>query len=130
MGDPRQRFFKVRLIYVSFLLSEKSKDPEYVMIHTMVTNRKKPEIQGLRLMDFWTQGAKLKINNQADQTTTPLTEDEIRNQISYAESSKKKWHNSEHFSYWCRYTKTHNISLVSLVVCLDRLNTGYLLQIL
>lgn len=96
-----------------FYFSDKSKDPDYLTVYSLVSNRKKNEIQGLKLMEFWTEGAKLKINNQADQTTTPLAEDEIRSQILYAESSKKKWHNSEHFTYWCRYTKTHNINLVS-----------------
>lgn len=56
-----------------------------------------------KLLDFWPDGTKLRINNHSDRDNTPHNEEIIRDQIAYAQNNKQKWHNSHHFSYWCRY---------------------------
>lgn len=75
-------------------------------------------MQSCSLLNFWAKGSSLKINNQSDQTNTPNSEEIIRSQIMYAQNNKHKWHNSEHFTYWCRYgtpIKDHKTKLVSTI---------------
>lgn len=61
------------------------------------------KIIGCKLLEFWTQETKLRINNKCDKENTPHGEELIRDQIAYAKENKQKWHNSQHFTYWCRY---------------------------
>lgn len=61
------------------------------------------KVQSCNLLNFWVKGAQIRINNQSDQITNPNNEEIIKNQIVYAQNNKHKWHNSEHFTYWCRY---------------------------
>lgn len=56
-----------------------------------------------KLLDFWKKETKLKINNYADKENEAHNEEIVRDQIAYAQNNKQKWHNSQHFSYWCRY---------------------------
>lgn len=41
-----------------------------------------------------------------DKDKSPNNEDDIRKQIEYALKNKShKWHNNQHFPYFCRYEK-------------------------
>lgn len=85
---------------------EKSKNPEYLKIYTLEDNGKsRPKVLNYSLMEFWPKegGPKIRINNKCDRTDTPLTERVIRQQILFALNARRKWHNSEHFTYFCRY---------------------------
>ncbi|RZC05016.1 uncharacterized protein BDFB_008013, partial [Asbolus verrucosus] len=82
---------------------EKSKNPEYLTVYTVTENKGKFKVLPLKLVEFWADDTQLRINNKSDKTETPLTEDVVRNQILAAEGSKRKWHNTEHFAYYCRY---------------------------
>jgi hypothetical protein len=82
---------------------EKSKNPEYVTIYTVTESKGKFKVLPCKLVEFWPDGTCVRINNKCDKTETPLGEDVVRNQIVAAEGSKRKWHNTEHFAYYCRY---------------------------
>jgi len=82
---------------------EKSKNPDYVTIYTVHLHRNNYKVQSCNLLNFWPKGTMIKINNQSDQMNTPNSEEVIRSQVSYAQNNRHKWHNSEHFTYWCRY---------------------------
>ncbi|KAL3275443.1 hypothetical protein HHI36_020204, partial [Cryptolaemus montrouzieri] len=81
----------------------KSKDPYYITIYTLVGTRDKLKVHAFNLSEFWTEGSEIRINNKNDKTDAPNNEEAIRRQIKYAE--KRKFHNSEHFAYFCRYEK-------------------------
>ncbi|XP_065161921.1 uncharacterized protein l(1)G0469 [Atheta coriaria] len=82
---------------------EKSKNPEQIKIYALHPHKNNFRVGQFDLLTFWPLGTKLRIYNHCDKTETPHSEDVIRNQIDYAEATKQKWHNSEHFTYWCRY---------------------------
>lgn len=84
------------------LSAEKSKNPNYLTIYTIQETKGKFKVVACKLSEFWPEKTKVRINNKCDRTETPLAEDVIKNQIDVAET-KKKWHNSEHFAYFCRY---------------------------
>lgn len=68
-------------------------------------NVRRARVYSCKLLEFWPQGTKLRINNYADKEkeTPPHKEEIIRDQIAYAENNKQQWHNTRHFTYWCRY---------------------------
>lgn len=72
-------------------------------IYTITECKGKFKVLPCKLVEFWPEGTCVKINNKCDKTETPLPEETIRNQILAAENSKRKWHNTEHFAYYCRY---------------------------
>lgn len=60
----------------------------------------------LHLNEFWLPEHEIKINNLNDKEKTPNNEEDIRKQVEAALKNKNlKWHNSQHFPYWCRYDK-------------------------
>lgn len=83
--------------------SEKSKDQSYIEIFTLKQIGKHIKVVSCELLEFWKNGTKLRINNHSDKETVPHNEEIIRDQLAYAKTNKQKWHNSHHFSYWCRY---------------------------
>lgn len=71
------------------------------------------------LLEFWTTDTKIRINNQHDKNNVPHKDEIIRDQVAYAQSNKTKWHNTEHFTYWCRYGPAHinyRLKHVSLII--------------
>lgn len=84
---------------------EKSKNPDFITIYTVCLDKNYYKVQSCNLLNFWAKDTTLKINNQADQLNIPNSEEVIRKQVLYAQDNKHKWHNSEHFTYWCRYRK-------------------------
>ena len=94
---------------------EKSKNPEYITVCTVILHKDNYKFHKCDLLTFWEEGSSLKINNQSDQTNNPNNEDMIRNQVNYAENHKRKWENSEHFTYWCRYGEPSKTSRPRLV---------------
>lgn len=87
----------------AFIVSEKSKNADNLDVYTLDTVKGKLKVVRLPLLDFWPQEQSLRINNKSDKTETPLLETQIRNQIECAEFGRRKWHNDEHFAYYCRY---------------------------
>lgn len=83
---------------------EKSKDPHYLTIYTLDATLKH-KVSALNLTEFWTKDTQIRINNKNDKDVAPNAEDLIRKQIKVAENSKRKFHNTEHFTYYCRYEK-------------------------
>ncbi|CAH0548040.1 unnamed protein product [Brassicogethes aeneus] len=83
--------------------NEKSKNPEHIKIVTLLDVKGKPKVSEQNLEDFWPEETNLRINNKNDKTESPLTEECIRNQVSFALTVSRKWHNSEHLAYFCRY---------------------------
>ncbi|XP_017782579.1 PREDICTED: uncharacterized protein LOC108566944 [Nicrophorus vespilloides] len=82
---------------------EKSKNPDHINIYSLYPHKDNFRVKSFLLFEFWPEGTKLRIFNQSDKTENPHSEDVIKDQISYSEQSKQKWHSSEHFTYWCRY---------------------------
>ncbi|XP_044269535.1 uncharacterized protein LOC123014462 [Tribolium madens] len=103
---------------------EKSKNPEYLTIYTITENKGKFKVLPCKLVEFWPEGTCVKINNKCDKTETPLPEDTVRNQILAAENSKRKWHNTEHFAYYCRYGPVATNVRMRKITDQLRLNTG------
>lgn len=66
-------------------------------------NKGKSKVVRMPLLEFWPEEYSLRINNKSDKTEKPLLELQIRNQIQCAEYGRRKWHNKEHFTYFCRY---------------------------
>ncbi|XP_021920055.1 uncharacterized protein LOC110830013 [Zootermopsis nevadensis] len=60
-----------------------------------------------KLEKFWVPDSRIRINNKSDQNMPYHSEEEIRQQVTYAlrHQKKQKWHNSEHFAHWCRHGK-------------------------
>lgn len=85
------------------MASEKSKDHNFLEIFTLKQCGKSMKVVSCNLLDFWTEDTKLRINNHSDRENAPHNEEIVRDQIAYAQNNKQKWHNSHHFSYWCRY---------------------------
>ncbi|KAK9877984.1 hypothetical protein WA026_020198 [Henosepilachna vigintioctopunctata] len=82
---------------------EKSKDPYYMTIYTLVGPSQKLKVQPFNLLEFWTNDSEIRINNKNDKTNNSNNDDEVRRQIKNAET--RKFQNSEHFVYFCRYEK-------------------------
>ncbi|XP_049819957.1 uncharacterized protein LOC109607967 isoform X4 [Aethina tumida] len=82
---------------------EKSKNPDHIQIYTVQDVKGKQKVVASTLHEFWPPDTKIRINNKTDKSESPLNEDTIRNQIIYGLNAKRKWHNSEHFTYFCRY---------------------------
>lgn len=80
-------------------------------------------------MEFWSKDTKIRINNQNDKKSVPHSEEVIRDQIAYAQANKTKWHNTEHFTYWCRYGPPH-INYRSKLVSIVELNRKLFVLIL
>ncbi|XP_018330683.1 uncharacterized protein LOC108740736 [Agrilus planipennis] len=87
---------------------EKSKNPEYVSIYFLVEHKGSYKVTSKSLLNFWQPGSVIKINNYNDKEEKTNCEETIRNKISYAMKNKLKWHNTEHFVYWCRYLQPKN----------------------
>lgn len=86
-----------------FFFLEKSKNAEYLTIYTITETKGKFKVLPCKLDEFWPENTQVRINNKSDKSQTPLNEEMIRNQISAVENSRRKWHNTEHFAYFCRY---------------------------
>ncbi|XP_022920916.1 uncharacterized protein [Onthophagus taurus] len=82
---------------------EKSKQPEHIHIYSLREHRGTLKMHHFTVEEFWPEGTLLKINNFSDKSETPHSEDVIKKQITSAEKTKMKWHNTEHFAYFCRY---------------------------
>lgn len=68
--------------------------------------KEKYKVKMLGLMEFWTETSNIRINNHDDKNKPANYEQEIHKQIQSAAKNKHmNWHNSQHFAYWCRYTK-------------------------
>lgn len=71
-----------------------------------MTEKDKLKVRRLDLKDFWTEDTNVRINNNDDKTNQANYELDIQKQIQHALKNKNmKWHNSQHFAHWCRYTK-------------------------
>ncbi|XP_049946595.1 uncharacterized protein LOC126440350 [Schistocerca serialis cubense] len=56
------------------------------------------------LENFWTEGSQIRINNSSDKTHQHHSEEEVVQRVEHALQHKsRKWHNSEHFAFWCRH---------------------------
>uniref|UniRef100_A0AAG5CS55 Uncharacterized protein n=1 Tax=Anopheles atroparvus TaxID=41427 RepID=A0AAG5CS55_ANOAO len=70
----------------------------------MRDNEKKPmKVYCVTLAHLWQQGYQLRINNVADRTKKAHPEKDILAQIKYASKCQMVFHNSQHFSEFCRY---------------------------
>lgn len=97
----RVRFY---LLFWYLVGLEKSKDAECLRIYSLGLDAKgKQRVRDYGLLEFWPEGSRLRINNKTDKDSAPHKEDVIRSQIDDAMHFKHKWHNSQHFVYWCRY---------------------------
>lgn len=69
---------------------------------TTIDERKK--LDKLKLTDVWATKNEIRINNFNDKNKQPHDASDILDKILFARRSKNlSWHNTEHFSYWCRY---------------------------
>lgn len=85
--------------------SEKSKDPQRISIYSLKDCKNVLKVHKYTMCEFWPINTSIRINNHCDKSETPHPEDIIRKHIAHAEKRKLKWHNSEHFTYWCRYAQ-------------------------
>ncbi|XP_053679965.1 uncharacterized protein LOC128730901 isoform X2 [Anopheles nili] len=79
---------------------------EHIKIYSvrMKDNEKKPmKVYCVTLAHLWQQGYQLRINNVADRTKKAHPEKDILAQIKYASKCQMVFHNSQHFSEFCRY---------------------------
>ncbi|XP_058117809.1 uncharacterized protein LOC131288436 [Anopheles ziemanni] len=93
---------------VATIETKKSLKPtaENVKIYSvrMKDNEKKPmKVYCVTLPSLWQQGYQLRINNVADRTKKAHPEKDILAQIKYASKCQMVFHNSQHFSEFCRY---------------------------
>ncbi|XP_026463576.1 uncharacterized protein LOC113366219 [Ctenocephalides felis] len=80
----------------------KSQDPDHLFIYTLTENLR--AVRKLSLHEIWNDGNEIRINNLGDKETKVHTEKDIRDQVKYAKSTKRlNWHNTKHFSLWCRH---------------------------
>ncbi|KAK9722561.1 hypothetical protein QE152_g19599 [Popillia japonica] len=84
---------------------EKSKDPQRISIYSLKDCKNVLKVHKYTMCEFWPINTSIRINNHCDKSETPHPEDIIRKHIAHAEKRKLKWHNSEHFTYWCRYAQ-------------------------
>lgn len=89
------------------MIAEKSKCPEHLSICTLQECKSNFKVATIPLLEFWETNTRIRINNQQDKSNVPHKDEIIRDQIAYALANKSKWHNTEHFTYWCRYGPAH-----------------------
>ncbi|XP_066997680.1 phospholipase A and acyltransferase 1 [Anabrus simplex] len=85
----------------------KSKGPESIVVVSLQPPSGKDKSRKVvkePLHQFWTSGTRIRINNNSDRDHPYHDEIQIRKQIEHAlKHTDRKWHNPEHFVYWCRH---------------------------
>lgn len=97
-----------------------------IIIYTIKTNiaDKSVKLVKVLLNDVWNSDNKIRINNFGDKDNTAHSDKDIKEQIAFAQKTKKMlWNNSQHFAFFCRYgerqqdKRTRHVS-VCLLTCL------------
>lgn len=86
--------------------NSEGKGPETIEVANLYPNNEKNNkfiIKKNKLEEFWPPGTRIRINNTSDRHQQYHNGDQIRKQVEHAMKSNQKWHNPQHFAFWCRH---------------------------